>query len=119
MDKQALIAMVRDRITFIQQDHVDHFGNLPPSAYSRGQIASLRWMLIQLEMDKSIPDHRLIELLAQKHGIEEGVAMDVLYLNKLKQRIIETARAHPELRDFPVHNPGLEKKLDQYDMEYE
>ena len=52
------------------------------------------------------------ERIAKELGVENSVALDIGYLRDLEVRIIEAARRHPELREFPVSNVSLETFLD-------
>ncbi len=55
-----------------------------------------------------------VEALAKELGIELSIAMDIAYLDDLRERIVECAKRHPELRYFPVENPDLENYLEKY-----
>jgi hypothetical protein len=52
-----------------------------------------------------------IERLAKELGVSESVAMDIDYLRSFEKRIIEAAKAHPEVISFHVDNDLLEKQL--------
>ena len=44
------------------------------------------------------------ENIAKEFQIDHSVALDIMYLRELEERIASVARLNPDLRDFPVHN---------------
>lgn len=58
-----------------------------------------------------------IERLAKTLQVPEAVALDIDYLDRLRERIINASHRNPALRDFPVTNEILEKALDELEKE--
>lgn len=64
-------------------------------------------------MSNQVPDHVMTRRLAYLYDIDESVALDILYLDHLRERVIAAARRNPKIRDFLVYNPVLEEELDE------
>ncbi len=69
---------------------------------------------------KMHPEHtptytKAVEAIARKLGVEFSVALDIHYLQELQTRIVQCAKAHRELRHFPVYSQRLELMLLKYE----
>lgn len=63
-------------------------------------------------MNKTSTYTEKVEQVAQELGIENSVALDIIYLRECEHRIISAAKKHPHLRDFKVFNAELEEQLE-------
>jgi hypothetical protein len=53
------------------------------------------------------------EAIEKELGVDFSVALDIDYLRQMERQIVAAAKKHPEIRNFEVSNPFLERQLDR------
>ena len=61
---------------------------------------------------KTVTYTQHVEAIARDLGVRDSVAMDILYLRSLEDRVIKAAKLHPQVGDFEVSNEALEAQLE-------